>query len=189
MWIIHWLSLLSVLHCEIRISNKYCNFFNPINTENILRLISTIKIITLFFCFTTAKLNTVLNYAAFIPSLLKKKPYHFNKSSNICMRAKNTAHASVAHCLFAKFFFKSLHISIITSGGLRWHQSILKPNIFSKKTNSTHRIDKVTNLPKLSWIYYTSAFFWIFRCRLTQICPYCTIYDWGWNIYLRKLTD
>lgn len=106
MWIIHWLSLLSALHCEIRISNKYCNFFNPINTENILRLISTIKIITLFFCFTTAKLNTVLNYAAFIPSLLKKKPYHFNKSSNICMRAKNTAHASVAYCLCAKFFLR-----------------------------------------------------------------------------------
>lgn len=152
MWIIHWLSLLSVLHCEIRISNKYCNFFNPINTENILRLISTIKIITLFFCFTTAKLNTVLNYAAFIPSLpKKKKPYHFNKSSNICTRAKNIAHASVAHCLFAKFFFKSLNISIITTGGLWWHQSILKPNIFfSKKTNTTHRTDKVTNLP--NWV-------------------------------------
>lgn len=60
-----------MLHCEIRISNKYCNFFNPINTENILSLISTIKIITLLFCFTTAKLNTVLNYAAFIASVLE----------------------------------------------------------------------------------------------------------------------
>lgn len=149
MWIIHWLSLLSVLHCEIRISNKYCNFFNPINTENILRLISTIKIITLFFCFTTAKLNTVLNYAAFIPSLLKKN-YHFNKSSNICMQAKNTAHASAAHCLFAKFFLRvwtSVLSPVIDYGDT----SLFLNQIFSlQKTNSIPRIDKVTNLPKLS---------------------------------------
>lgn len=95
MWIIHCLSLLSVLHCEIRISNKYCNFFNPINTENILSLISTIKIITLFFCFTTAKLNTVLNYAAFIASVLEiiiiiKNPHYlFNKTSSIYSATEN----------------------------------------------------------------------------------------------------
>ena len=137
MWIIHWLRLLSALHCEIRISNKYCNFFNPINTENILRLISTIKIITLFFCFTTAKLNTVLNYAAFIPPLPKKKSYHFNKSSNICRWAKNITHASVAHCLFAKFF-RSLSSTIVTSGGWWWHQCVIKTNIFPKNKQHIH---------------------------------------------------
>lgn len=166
MWIIHWLSLLSVLHCEIRISNKYCNFFNPINTENILRLISTIKIITLFFCFTTAKLNTVLNYAAFIPPLLKKKPYHFNKTSNICTWAKNTAHASVAHCLFTKFFLRvsTPVLSLVVDYD---DTSLFLNQIFYLK-NKRHTQNWQSNyLPKLSWIYYTSAFSWLFRCRLT----------------------
>lgn len=94
MWIIHRLSVLSELHCEIRISNKCCNFFNPINTENVLRLNSTIKIITLFFCFTTDKLNTVLNFATLITFVAGN--YCFNQSSNIYMKVKNT-HEALMH--------------------------------------------------------------------------------------------
>ena len=95
------------------------------------------------------------------------------------MWAKNTAHASVAHCLFAKFFLRVWTSVLSPVADYDDTKSILKANIFSKKKKqqqkmSTHKIDKVTNLPKLSWIYYTSAFSWIFRCRLTDLPPlYC----------------
>lgn len=159
MWIIHWLSLLSVLHCEIRISNKYCNFFNPINTENILSLISTIKIITLFFCFTTAKLNTVLNYAAFIASVLEiiiiKKPFTIAliRLPIFRVQPKNRAYESPAQFLIAKllaffFFLKTLKIgfNIISRPwchcwSLLWKQK----RIWKKKHKMT--------LPNKLWIY------------------------------------
>ena len=61
------------------------------------------------------------------------------------MWAKNTAHASVAHCLFAKFFLRVWTSVLSPVENYDDTKSILKANIFSKTTTTTTKNEHTQN--------------------------------------------